>query len=81
MEAPVIEEEEPVVVKEQTSNETIESGSKTKKQKREVKAIVVEVEKETDGANKLIKNWESGEGTSASPQRQVISKTFGKFPG
>ena len=78
MEAPVIEEEEPVVVKEQTSNE---SGSKTKKQKREAKAIVVEVEKETDGANKLIKNWESGEGTSASPQRQVISKTFGKFPG
>ena len=61
------------MVKEETRNEIRENGSKTKRQKKDAKAIVVEVEKETEGTNKMIKNWESGGGTSSSPQKQVTA--------
>ena len=71
MEAPSFEEEE--AVKEETNGNmsAVENGEQRKK-KREKRESTVEVEKEDEGTNRLIKNWENGGGqTSSSPQRQV----------
>ena len=68
MEAPTFEEDE--IVKEETNGDVpaVENGEK-RKAKRE---STIEVEKEEEGTNRLIKNWENGAGkSSSSPQRQV----------
>ena len=70
LEAPTFEEDEVQVVKEETNGEmpAVENGERRKK-KRE---STVELEKEEEGTNRLIKNWENGGGqSSSSPQRQV----------
>ena len=71
LEAPTFEEDEVQVVKEETNGEmpAVENGER-KKKKRE---NTVELEKEEEGTNRLIKNWENGGGgqSSSSPQRQV----------
>ena len=68
LEAPTFEEDEVQVVKEETNGDVpaVENGERRKK-KRE---STVELEKEDEGTNRLIKNWENGGGQS-SPQRQV----------
>ena len=71
LEAPTFEEDE--AVKEETNGNmsAVENGEQRKK-KREKRESTVEVEKEDEGTNRLIKNWENGGGqTSSSPQRQV----------
>ena len=72
LEAPTFEEDEAVVVKEETNGAApaAENGEGRKK-KREKRESIVETEKEEEGTNKLIKNWESGGQSSSSPQRQV----------
>ena len=69
MEAPTFEEDEVQVVKEETrETPAVENGERRKK-KRE---STVELEKEEEGTNRLIKNWENGGSqSSSSPQRQV----------
>ena len=72
LEAPTFEEDEVQVVKEETNGAApaAENGEGRKK-KREKRESTVETEKEEEGTNKLIKNWESGGQSSSSPQRQV----------
>ena len=73
MEAPTFEEDEVQVVKEETNGDmtAVENGERRKK-KREKRESTVELEKEDEGTNRLIKNWENGGGqSSTSPQRQV----------
>ena len=66
LEAPTFEEDE--VVKEETNGDipAVENGER-RKQKREKGESTIELEKEEEGTNRLIKNWENG----SSPQRQV----------
>ena len=73
LEAPTFEEEEKeTAVKEQGDTDgktpSAENGEKKKKEKRESSS---EMEKEEQGTNKLIKNWENGGQSGSSPQRQV----------
>ena len=72
LEAPTFEEEEKeAAVKEQgnaAGKTTSEGKKKKKKEKRESSS---EMEKEEQGTNKLIKNWENGGQSGSSPQRQV----------
>ena len=75
LEAPTFEEEEKeTAVKEQsdTAGKTpsAENGEK-KKKKKEKRESSSEMEKEEQGTNKLIKNWENGGQSGSSPQRQV----------
>ena len=70
LEAPTFEEDEVQVVKEETNGDVpaVENGERRKK-KRE---STVEMEKEEEGTNRLIKNWENGGSqSSSSTQRQV----------
>ena len=73
MEAPTFEEEEVVTVKEQTNGDiSVAENGEGRKKKREKRESTIELEKEEEGTNKLIKNWENGGGqSSSSPQRQV----------
>ena len=75
MEAPTFEEEEKeTAVKEQGDTDgktpSAENGEK-KKKKKEKRESSSEMEKEEQGTNKLIKNWENGGQSGSSPQRQV----------
>ena len=74
MEAPTFEEEEVVTVKEQTNGDisVAENGEGRKKKREKRESTIALEEKEEEGTNKLIKNWENGGGqSSSSPQRQV----------
>ena len=74
MEAPTFEEEEVVTVKEQTNGDisVADNGEGRKKKREKRESTIALEEKEEEGTNKLIKNWENGGGqSSSSPQRQV----------
>ena len=74
MEAPTFEEEEVVTVKEQTNGDisVAENGEGRKKKREKRESTIALEEKEEEGTNRLIKNWENGGGqSSSSPQRQV----------
>ena len=77
MEAPTFEEDEVVIVKEQTNGDTslVENGERRKKKRESI--FETEKEKEEDGTNRLIKNWENGGQSSSSPQRQVKRRRIG----